>query len=264
MSQHPYDLPDEVRVEINGPVRIVTMTRPERFNAVNLGLHAGMARVWRQIDDDEDARAVVLTGAGKAFSSGGDFDFFGEVHHGIARRRRLLREARDIITEMCRFPLPVVAAVNGPAVGFGCSVALLADLVVMEEQAYLADPHVSVGLPAADGGVAVWPLLLGMLRVKEYLLLGERIPATLAKELGLANRVVPTGAGLASAVELAERLAALPPMAVQETKRALNLQIERSMAGVVEFALSAESECFGTEDHQAIVRSFQEAKAKER
>lgn len=258
-----YDLPEEVQVTADGPVRIVTMARPERLNAVNLGLHAGMARVWRQIDDDVAAQAVVLTGAGNAFSSGGDFDFFGEVHHGVARRRRLLREARDIITEMCRFPLPVVAAVNGPAVGFGCSVALLADLVVMEEQAYLADPHVSVGLPAADGGVAVWPLLLGMLRVKEYLLLGERIPAQLAQEIGLANRVVPTGSGMDTALEFAHRLASAPPMAVQETKRALNLQIERSMAGVVDFALSAESECFASEDHQAIVRRFQDDRAKE-
>jgi len=252
----PYDLPVEVTVTADGPVRIVTMNRPDELNAVNGGLHHGMSRVWAQLAADGDARAAVLTGAGAAFSAGGDFGWFQVVQGDAAPRRAMLREARAIVTEMTRCPLPVVAAVNGPAVGFGCSVALLCDVVLIDENAFLADPHVSVGLVAGDGGAVVWPLLTSLLRAKEYLFTGERIPAGLAVELGLANRVVAAGSALPTAVELAHRLAAQPPLALQETKRAVNLHLERAVTGILDFALSAESESFGTAEHRDRVAAF--------
>src|SRR5260221_12884219 len=111
---------------------------------------------------------------------------------------------------MVRFPLPVIAAVNGPAVGLGCSLAVACDLVFMSELAFLADPHVTVGLVAGDGGAALWPLLTSMLRAKEYLFTGDRIPATVAVELGLANRVVASDTLVADAIAVAHRLASMP------------------------------------------------------
>jgi enoyl-CoA hydratase len=156
----------------------------------------------------------------------------------------------------CR--LPIVAAVNGPAVGFGCSVALLCDLVLIAEDTFLMDPHVGVGLVAADGGALAWPLMTSILRAKEYLFLGERIPARTALELGLVNRLVPKGEVLSEALKLAHRLAALPAQALQDTKRALNLHLERAFSGVLEYAISAETEAMNSADHLEQVRKFLE------
>lgn len=253
MTQFSYDLPDEIAVESDGDIRIVRMNRPDKLNAVNEGLHYGMATVWRQISKDPGARAVVLTGAGKAFSAGGDFDFFTRVIEDLDYRRDLMREARDVVREMIDFPLPVVAAVNGPAVGLGCSVAVLCDLVVMDENAFLADPHVAIGLVAGDGGAATWPLFTSLLKAKEYILLGGNIPAVEAERLGLANRVAASGTSLEEALGLARRLAALPQQALQDTKRALNLHIDRACNGILEFALAAESECFISDEFKAAI-----------
>jgi enoyl-CoA hydratase len=140
--------------------------------------------------------------------------------------------------------VPIIAAVNGPAVGLGCSLAGMCDLVVMEEQAYFADPHVALGLVAADGGALTWPLLTSLLRAKEYLLLGDRLPAVEAERLGLANRVVPTGEALAVALGLAQRMAALPPQSVRETKALLNRAIASAVDTALDGAIATETASF--------------------
>jgi enoyl-CoA hydratase len=147
---------------------------------------------------------------------------------------------------MIDFELPIVAAINGPAVGLGCSLASLCDLVVIEEHAYFADPHVQLGLVSGDGGILTWPLNMGLQSCKEWLLLGGRISAARAAELGLANRVVPTGDSLATALKLAAKLAALPPQAVRETLRTLNRPLSERVAEQLEDVLRAETESFTT------------------
>lgn len=251
-----YSLPPEVVVTEDGDVRIVTLNRPEAMNAVNQGLHEGLAGVWRQLSRDKSARAVILTGAGRAFSAGGDMQWFQEVQKDPDMRTRLLREAKEIMMEMARCPLPIVAAVNGPAVGLGCSVVVLCDIVLMAESSYLADPHVSVGLVAGDGGAATWPLFTSLLRAKEYLLTGDRIAPELAERFGLANRVVADDALQAEALDLARRLSKQPQFALQATKRALNIHLERAMVGVADYALAAESECFTLDEHKDRAAAF--------
>jgi enoyl-CoA hydratase len=246
----------ELLLEERGPVRIVTLNRPEALNATNDRLHAALVAVWRHLADDPSARAVVITGAGRAFSAGGDFEHFTEVWDDLSLRRRELEGARRLLTEMVDFPLPVVAAVNGPAVGLGCNLAVCSDIVLIAESAHVSDPHISVGLTAADGGAPTWPLLMGMLRAKEYLLTSERIPAHKAVELGLANRVVADAELMGEAVALAEKIAAQPPQAVQSTKRALNMHIKRAVAGVLEYALQEEFASFDTPEHREIVNAF--------
>jgi enoyl-CoA hydratase len=248
----------ELLLDADGAVRIVTLNRPEALNATNERLHAALTAVWGHLAADRGARAVVLTGAGRAFSAGGDLGHFVELWDDRDRRRREIDEARRLLTEMTDFPLPVVAAVNGPAVGLGCNLAVCSDIVLMAESAYIGDPHVGVGLTAADGGAPTWPLLMGMLRAKEYLLTSERIPAEQAVALGLANRVVPDAELLDQAMRLAGKLAAQPPLAVQSTKRALNMHVKRAIAGVLEYALAEEFACFDTPEHQALVRAFLE------
>lgn len=248
-----------VLVEHFGPIRVVTLNRPEHRNAANNAIHSMMAAVWSDIADDPGTRCVVLTGAGSAFSAGGDLrEWVDKFMHDPVRRRAGMVEARRIVREMVDFPLPIVAAVNGPAVGFGCTLALLSDIVLMSDRAYLADPHVSGGVVAGDGGAVVWPLLTSLAKAKEYLLLGDRIPATVAVELGLANRVVPHNDVMGEALALAQRLASLPPRSVQDTKRALNLHLDRAMNGVLDYGLSAEDLCVGSPEHLATIAEFLE------
>ena len=240
-------------VVADGDVRVVTLNRPERLNGVSEELHQRLAEVWRELAADPKARAVVLTGAGRAFSAGGDFDHLRRHHTDPDPRERSIRLDRTIQTEMIRFPLPVVAAVNGPAVGLGCSLALGCDLVLMAEDAYLADPHVSVGLVAGDGGVSLWPLLTSLLRVKEDLFTGDRIPAATAVELGLANRTVPAADLQREALALAGRLAAQPAEALRATKAALAVLVEQVSRGAMEAALMAERATMTSPDHIRII-----------
>jgi enoyl-CoA hydratase len=155
----------------------------------------------------------------------------------------------------------VIAAVNGPAVGLGGSLAVSSDIVLMSDAAYLADTHVTIGLVAGDGGVVSWPFMTSLLKVKEYLFTGERIPAETAVQIGLANRVVPADQLMAEALLLAHKLEAQPPQALQETKRALNLHLQAAALRVLPYALAAESESFSTPEIAQTVRKFTEKSA---
>jgi enoyl-CoA hydratase len=247
------DLPAELAVSADGGVRVVTLNRPDDLNAANAAMHEGLVRLWGRLEADADARAVVLTGAGRAFSAGGDFAFMRAQHTDTAYRAEVFEQSRRLVRAMIRFPLPVIAAVNGPAVGLGCSLVVASDIVLMSDRAFLADPHVAVGLVAGDGGTALWPLLTSLVRAKEYLFTGDRIPAPLAVEIGLANRVVAHDDLLDEALALARRLSDMPAQALRDTKRALNAHVAKAVAGILDFSLAAEFVTMGSEEHQAIV-----------
>ncbi|MFD1814642.1 enoyl-CoA hydratase/isomerase family protein [Rhodococcus gannanensis] len=257
-----YDLPDELTVEEDGPVRTVVINRPEELNAVNAALHWALANVWRQIAADPEARVVILTGAGRAFSAGGDLDWITSFLDDPVARDESIREGAQIIEEMLRFPLPVIAAVNGPAVGLGCSVAVLCDMVLMSETAHLADPHVAVGLVAGDGGAAFWPLLTPILRSREYLYTGDRIPAATALELGLATRVTSPGDLLPQARKLAERIAAQPRQAVQGTKRVVNMHLTQALAGPLQAGFAAEVVTMQSAEHRERLLAVRDGAAR--
>ena len=246
-----YGMPEEIDVSADGPLRIITLNRPGALNAVNDALHTGLARLWPRLSEDRQARAAVLTGRGQTFSAGGDFAYLAELGRDPELRARTLAHGRDLILGLARCRVPVVAAVNGPAVGLGCSLVALSDLVYMAETAYLADPHVQVGLVAADGGPLTWPLHISLLLAKEYALTGTRISAERAVELGLANHVVADP--VAEATKAAKKILELPQQAVESTKRVLNVHLERAVLATLDYALSAENQSFQTEDFRSIV-----------
>jgi enoyl-CoA hydratase len=253
-----YDLPDEIHVVADGPLRIITLNRPDALNAVNDPLHTGLARLWPRLSEDRDARAAVLTGSGRAFSAGGDFEYLAELSRDAELRAKTIAHGRDLVLGMARCRVPIVAAVNGPAVGLGCSLVALSDIVYMADTAYLADPHVQIGLVAADGGPLTWPLHTSLLLAKEYALTGARIPAARAAAIGLANHVVADP--LTEAVACAKRIATLPRQAVESTKRVLNLQLERAVLATLDFAMAAEEQSFATDDFRAILAKLTEGK----
>jgi len=251
-----YSLPTAVHVETDGPVRIVRLARPEQLNAVNQDLHLGLTRVFPLLSADPNARVAVITGEGRAFSAGGDFNLLDRMVNDRVLRHDVIAEGRELVLNMIRCRVPVVAAVNGPAVGLGCSVIALSDVVYMAESAYLSDPHVMVGLVAADGGPLTWPLHMSLLLAKEYAFTGDRIGAARAKEIGLANHVCPDGEVLSAALATAHKIAKLPRQAVEATKRILNLHVERAVLATIDFALAAETESFDTDDLRGNVTRF--------
>jgi enoyl-CoA hydratase len=245
-----YDLPAELTVTRDGPVRIVTLNRPEQLNTIDERLHRALADVWRKLSADREAAAVVLTGAGRAFSAGGDLEWISSFLDDPVARDESLREGAQIIEELLRFPLPLITAVNGPAVGLGCSVAVLSDIVLISDRAFLADPHVSVGLVAGDGGAAFWPLLTPILRSREYLYTGDRIPAQVAVELGLASRMVAADELLSSALELAHRLARQPAQALRDTKRVAGMHLAQALSGAMQAGFAAERQTMMSAEHR--------------
>ncbi len=246
-------------LERQGKLAHLRLNRPEARNASNPALHTRLSQVWDELTSDDALHAVVLSGEGQSFCAGGDLDVIVAMHEDEAVRRRNIDEARAIVRGMIRCPLPIVTAVQGAAVGLGCSLAALSDVVVMEERAFLADPHVSVGLVAGDGGAVVFPLLMSLQRAKYYLLSGERIPARKALEIGLATEVVDDGAALARATEIAEGFARQHRQALLDTKRALNKHLERAASDVLEFALAAEARSSASPEHAEILRRMRDA-----
>jgi enoyl-CoA hydratase len=246
-----YDMSDEIDVQADGALRIITLNRPDSLNSVNDALHSGLAHLWARLGEDREARAAVITGAGRAFSAGGDFAYLDELRQDADLRAKTILHGREIVLGMARCRIPVVAAVNGPAVGLGCSLVALSDIVYIGENAYLADPHVQVGLVAADGGPLTWPLHMSLLLAKEYALTGARISAQRAVELGLANHVVEDP--MAEAMACAKRIMELPRQAVESTKRLLNIHLERAVLATLDYANAAEDQSFQTEDFNNIV-----------
>jgi enoyl-CoA hydratase len=234
-----------IEVAAEGPVRVVTLNDPDALNAFSEQLHESFTELWSHLAKDDDARAVVLTGAGRAFSAGGNYADFERRRVDLDFRKREMQHARDIVMSMIDCALPVVAAVNGPAVGLGCTVATLCDIVFMADTAFVADPHVSVALVAGDGSAVTWPAHMSLLKAKQYILTGDRIPAEDAVALGLANFVVPRDELLDAALAFAHRLASQPPQALRETKRIRNA--ERAL----QTGLDAEHASHDTPEYQA-------------
>ncbi|MGW6461256.1 enoyl-CoA hydratase/isomerase family protein [Streptomyces sp. NPDC055078] len=245
-----------------GGVLVVRLNRPEVFNAIDGHLHGELARVFTDIRDDDLTRAVVLTGEGDAFSAGGDLS---QVTSGAGDRLDLtFAEARQIVLGLLEVRQPVIAAVNGSAMGLGATIAMLCDVVYAGESAVLGDPHVRVGIGAGDGSMVVWPWLVGIHRAKEYLMTGDRIAAAEAERIGLVNHVVPDDELLPAALRLAERLAGGSQRAIEGTKAVLNKILLDTAGLVLDSGLAMEKECFARGDHLEPVRIFRERQAASR
>jgi enoyl-CoA hydratase len=228
-------------------VLTITLNRPASLNALDEGLHRGLLAAFESAALS-NAGAIVLTGEGRAFSAGGDVEMIRVLQHDLDARHAVLETSRKLFQLLSAFPIPIIAAVNGPAVGAGCTLALLCDIVMMADDAVLADPHVRIGLVPGDGGAVLWPLLAGLGAARAFLLSGDSLTAAEAYRLGLAYRVFPPHSLMAEATRQAERIASLPQVAVRETKQTLNLHVAAA-ASIFDYGIAAESRSFDSVEH---------------
>lgn len=252
-----------LRIERQDDVLCVTIDHPRsELNAVDELLHAELARLFRDLRGEREARAVLLTGAGRAFSAGGDFAWFPTLDD-LQKLEHLRRDAKQLIWDLLDIEIPIVAAINGPAVGLGASIALLCDTIFMADTASIADPHVRVGIVAGDGGAAIWPLAVGPARAKQYLMTGDPLDAVEAERLGLVNRVVPAAALADEALAFARRLAAGAPLAVQYTKQAVNKLVKDALNVAFDTSTALEIVTLQSEDHREALAAIREKRAPE-
>jgi len=203
-------------------VLLVTLNRPDVLNATNARLHWELTQIWKTVDEDPQARVVLVTGAGKAFSAGGDLDMIENMAGNPTAVAAAMREAADIVYNMINLDKPIVSAINGVAVGAGLAVALMADVSIMSETARITDGHLRLGVGAGDHAAIIWPLLCGMAKAKYYLLTAEFIDGKEAERIGLVSLCAPADQLMTKAWAVADKLAAGPQQAQRWTKRALN------------------------------------------
>jgi enoyl-CoA hydratase len=246
-------------VDVKDRILRLTLNNPEALNSTTYAMHWALSRIWDDIHDGPDVRVVILTGAGRAFSAGGGVKMMQSFIDDSRLWWETVTEARRIILGMLGCEKPIIAKVNGHAIGFGATLALASDIIVADERARFADPHVSVAMVAGDGGALLWPQAIGYPRAKEFLLTGEPIGAKEAAAMGLINHAVPAAELDAKVDAIAGKLVNGAMKAIRWTKRTLNqplLQLAQSMLDVGLFAEAMSVR--DTQDHQEAVSAFGE------
>lgn len=256
------DLCEDLLIEEQGAIRIITLNRPEDRNPASTRMLMDLTRLFRALAEDEAVSAVIITGAGKAFSAGGDFQHFVATARDPEVARATLDNARAFIAAMLDLPVPLIAAVNGAAVGFGATLLALSDIVLMADTAFIAEPHVNVGLVIGDGISITWPFLMPLNRAKELVFTGDRVPAADAVAYGLANRAVPLDRLMPEALELAERISRQPRSALVGSKAILNMYPKAVTETVLEAQLARQFDQTQGPDHGRIVQDLIDRQAR--
>lgn len=238
-------------------VLLITINRPDRYNATNDVLHRELSLIWRDVNDDPDVRVAVITGKGNAFSAGGDMQMLERLTTDYDELTVQLDEASTIVYDMINCRKPIISAINGVAVGAGLTVALMADISIIAEEARLTDGHLRLGVVAGDHAVIIWPLLCGMAKAKYYLLTAEFIEGPEAERIGLVSRCVPRDQLLDTAMGVAQKLATGPQLATRWTKRTLNNWL-RTAGPAFDASIALEMLAFLSDDAKEGVRALRE------
>ena len=252
----------DLKIEVAERVATVTLNRPDARNAINQRLIRELRSIWDDLADDPAVNVILLTGAGKYFSVGGDVKMMserpggdvleeGEVHDPMISRR--------LVTRQLDCDKPIVCAINGDCVGLAATHALLSDITVMSEDARIGDSHVNkAGLVAGDGGTVIWPLLVGVNKAKEFLMRGTLLKGREAERIGLVNHCVPAAEVMSTARQIAQELADGPSWAIRWTKLSINQIVKERVNHLLEASMALEQVTFATADHQEATLSFKE------
>lgn len=257
-----------IATELDGAILRITLNRPDRLNSVNALMHEELRDLYARLATDSTFEVAIITGAGRAFCAGGDFEQMEQNNadggagydDGFSS---LLVDSVAMAKNILAVRQPVIAAVNGDAIGLGATLALFSDIVYIADDARIGDPHVQAGLVAADGGVVLWPLLVGVNRAKEYLMLGDLLDGPEAERIGLVNHCVPAAELAAAADATAARLATGAALAIRFNKRLVNKELEERVDRLYESALAMEAITFMSADHREAVAAFSERRRPE-
>ena len=263
MSATPLPKFKELLIEREGRLLRITFNRPDAMNAVNLTLHDELSDAFWFCQGDPDSDLIVLTGAGRAFSAGGDLDHLqrnAENPHLFDHEARM---AKRIVYAMLDIDKPIVCRLNGHAVGLGATIALLCDIVFAAEGAKIGDPHVGLGLVAGDGGAVLWAQRIGLARAKEYLFTGELLTAAKAAEIGLVNHCVPLDELDAAVDGFCQKLLSGAMNAIWATKVLTNLELKRIAHAVMETGIALESLSVRHPNHLEGVMALKERRKPE-
>ena len=247
-------------VAINNRIATVTMNCPEKLNAVDEGMHEELSRVFIDLNNAPDIDIVILTGAGRAFSSGGDIEWMQAMIDEPSRFEKTAREGKQIVFSILDCEKPIIAKVNGHATGLGATIALFCDVIFASEKAKIGDPHVSVGFVAGDGGAVIWPQLIGYARAKEFLMTGDLMSASDAARIGLINRALPAEELDKHTDDFAVRLAGGAMKAIKWTKMSVNIGLKQLAHSIMDASISYEAQSNRTADHADAVAAFREGR----
>lgn len=247
-----------VRFERRDRVVVVSLSRPDHLNAVSGDMHKELATLFADLTHDPDSDVIVLTGEGRAFSAGGDFDLLLEQNANPHLLHGAVAEAKQLVFSMLDCPKPIIGRINGDAIGLGCTLALMCDVIIALETARFGDPHVKVGLTAGDGGGVIWPQLIGFARAKQYLLTGDLLDAREAERIGLINFAVSAEELDEVAFRWANRLAKAPQLAVRTTKTVVNMELKRIAHAQMDAGMAYESMTMTSEDLREAIDAVKE------
>jgi enoyl-CoA hydratase len=246
----------QLQISQDAPIVTVTLNRPEVRNVINAELHDELATIFTDLDMDDNCDLVILTGAGGYFCGGGDLNWILSQNRDLVLSAHAGRANRRIQTSILDLEKPIIAKVRGPAVGLGCSLALYCDFVYATPEALFADPHVSVGLVAGDGGAILWPQLIGYARARRYLLTGDPIRGAEAANIGLITEAVPDEQLDDVVDQMAQRLLSGAKYAIKWTKAAINAALKVTANSVIDRAGSFENLTQMTEDNRIAAQAF--------
>jgi len=246
-----------IDVERRGAVLFGAFDRPERHNSCSLEEHREFAGFLRAVQRDPEIKAAVVTGKGRSFSIGGDIELMrGVTDDPGSQVLPLLEDARELVLAHIELEKPIVAAMNGWAMGSGAIFGLLCDIIVAERSTRIADGHTRAGLVAGDGGVVLWPLAIGLTQAKRLLLTGDAVSGEEALRLGLVTELVEDGQAVGRALAIAERMCTGPEFAMRMTKRALNRWLALSWSAIGEHAMALEGLSMGTPEASAAIAAL--------
>jgi enoyl-CoA hydratase len=248
---------ETLKFDLADRILTVTLNRPDVLNAFTEQMEEEVTQFLHDGALDTDFDVVIFTGAGRAFSAGGDIENWMVKNVENPGRVRTVLSKR-VVFGMLDFPKPVIAKVNGHAIGLGCTLALYCDVIFASDRAKLADPHVRVGLSAGDGGAIIWPQLIGYARAREYLMTGELIPAPKAEQIGLINYSLPLEELDAAVDAFARKIQKGALVAISATKKTVNLGLKQVATAVMDASIAYEHLTVYSQDHAEAVKAFLE------
>jgi enoyl-CoA hydratase len=249
---------ETLEISHRGRVATMTLNRPASLNAFDAVLHAEFPQAMGALASEQESDVIVLTGKGRAFSAGGDLAWQQAMADRPEMFELTVREAKQIIFSILDCEKPIIAKINGPAVGLGATVALFCDITFIAESTYISDPHVSVGMVAGDGGAVIWPQLIGFGRAKEFLFTGDRISAADAARIGLVNHAVPDPALDETVNAFANRLVGGAQLAIRYSKMTVNVALRQLASSIMDVGLGYESVTNASSDHREALAAMRE------